>query len=334
MTIPEAIALINNTFSGLVNNGVGFLTEDMPKNPSFNPSSPYDEKNYYFNRANAIGLMLMKVGKYLLAEIYFREMLKCIENYEQRNNKKFNKGMVYGNLGISKIAQGELDGGIAFLMAGFKEDAPITGDHEHQFLKSPLYQQFERNIHGYIITKRKNYVAGSVGSDYGEVFMNSFDVDNRLYLMVIVSNLITNLEVFNSGNDNKYTKGRILSTLSDLCVFIEDAIKRKLSITTERITLKPLLRDRAFSSEAWKANLFSNWDNLTSASNIQDLDANLKAIFVLGNRDVERFLVLGALRNFAGHNFDVNGPFLFSKIEAILINIIEVIFYLKDNGKL
>ena len=334
MTISEVITNINSNLGSLVKSGKIFLSEDMNKCHSFNPSALYEEKNYYFNRANDIGRALLQKGFSHFAEIYFQEMLKLIERYEHRTNKTFNRGMVYGNLGIAKISQGEYDRGIAYLMAGFEEDAPLTGDHEQHFLSSPLYLQFEEKVHRYIINKRQGYIAGVVSDDYGHDFMRGYDVDNRLYLMVIVNNLIINLEVFANGNKNKYTKGRTLATFSDMCIFIEDAVKRKVIPQEPRITLKPLLRDYVFSSESWQAEVMRDWNGLTSSSSMGALETNLNRIFALSDPNTQRFLLLGAIRNFAGHNFDIDGSFFFNHIDDIESNLFGAMFYLKDVAKI
>ena len=331
MNVPQIVTDIKNNFSSLLKYGLSLLIEDIRKFPSFNPSAPYEEKNYYINRANGIGIFLLKTELSFYSEIYYQETLKLIKKYEQRNSKNFNKGIVYGNLGIVKISQGKYDEGIAYLMAGFKEDAPITGDHEQHFLRSPLYLQFEKKVHDYITARRQNYITGPVDSNYSSVFMNDLDTDNRLYFIAIVNNLVVNLEVFRSGNKNKYTEGRILSTLSDLCVFIEDAIKRKIN-PPPRTMLFDLLTNYALTSETWKNDIVTNW-GLANSNNIADLETNLRRILAMPDR-VRRFLTLGAIRNFTGHNFYVNGQFFFSHINDVENNIFHALFYLKDISKL
>ena len=328
----ENIKNIKTNFSIMLKGGLDILLADMRKYPSFNPKAPYAEKNYYFNRANAIGLLLLEVGLYHFTELYFQGTLKAIKEHEKRNNKVFNKGMVYGNLGIAKIAQGEYDKGIAYLILGFEEDAPITGDYEQLFLDSRLYLQFEKKIHEYIKTKRQNYNGFPIPQNYGHDFMKAFDKDNRLYLMAVLNNLRINKEIYSNGNKNKYTAGRLLSTLSDLCVFIEDAIKRKMASATT-ITLRNLLLNHTLHSETWKIDIEHNW-NLASSADMGGLEGNLGRIFAISNDNVKRFLTLGAIRNFSGHNFNVNGPFFYANLDNIENNIFEAMFYLKDRSKL
>ena len=77
------------------------------KDKSFDPNNPYkdyNEKNIYFNAANNTCLgTFWQTEQFGLAELYYEDMLRIINDYEKKNNCNFNKGMLYANLGISKI---------------------------------------------------------------------------------------------------------------------------------------------------------------------------------------------------------------------------------------
>jgi len=85
--------------------GLEWLNDDMEMNAPFDPNQLYDEKNRYFGRAVTPGLVFLRTGQYGTAEIYFKKMLERILEYERAKGKKFNKGMVYANLGIAQMPQ-------------------------------------------------------------------------------------------------------------------------------------------------------------------------------------------------------------------------------------
>ena len=142
--------------NALIQVGLSFLREDFPNNPSADECNEYEEKNWYFNRANEVGIRLIDSRNYWEAERYFAAMLQGIGRYEKLSGKRFNKGIVYANLGISQIANGKIDIGIANLLTAEEEDRDITkGDFD--VLTSSLWIPFERKAANLFFTRAGNY---------------------------------------------------------------------------------------------------------------------------------------------------------------------------------
>ena len=129
----------------LIKEGLDILVKNMELCPPFNPSKPYDEKNQYFLEVAKLSSPLFQYkGLVAPAERYYRKMLDAILEYEDRNAKVFNKGIVFANLGIAQIANGNLDEGINYLLMADGEDAAFTVN-PHGVLEGELWHQFARH---------------------------------------------------------------------------------------------------------------------------------------------------------------------------------------------
>ena len=103
----------------------------------------YADKNSYFNRANLVGYPFLNKGVTGLSKIYYWELLNQIVSFEKSDNKPLNKGMVCGNLGVSDLAEGDIDGGIAHLLwAGYEDRAWVSVSYAYDVFQMKLYTQF------------------------------------------------------------------------------------------------------------------------------------------------------------------------------------------------
>lgn len=323
--------------SDLIRSGMSMLQEDMEKYPAFDKTKPYSEKNLYFNRANIIGIPLIHSGSYDSAEKYYSRMLETIRQFETQHSKIFNKGMVHANLGISQIGSDKIDQGFANLLKAFEEDEPFhASGYEPAFFQSPLFTQFESGIVDYVKDKAQLFASDeSVMIDESIVskLLLSLDIDNRFLFTVTIWNIRRNYEIL-INNDNTFTRGRLFSGIKDLCLFVEDKIRRKVKLKPGQIKMLKNLLDDMFSSEPWKSVLDVNWRSLTSAGDITNFESNLGKIFKITDVKARRFLLLGAVRNFSGHIFNVKGSYFFTRFDDIFKNILGTVFYLMSQGKL
>src|SRR4051812_5669196 len=140
-----------NWFGTGIEKGLALLQEDLESHDPYDPiNKPYSEKNVYFDRTNQHGGWLLTSGIYWAADIYYRRMLDKIPEYEKSTTKYFNKGIVYANLGITQIAQGKFDAGIAHLLTAEWEDRDVANPKEF-ILDTPLWQQFEHRVYAYFL---------------------------------------------------------------------------------------------------------------------------------------------------------------------------------------
>ena len=325
---------------GLIEQGLAMLREDMECHGSFDPTRPYDEKNAYFVRTQELGNSLFRPGLHWVAEHYFGTTLRDILDYEQESGKRFNKGMVYANLGISQVAIGKLDAGIAHLLAADQEDCPFVRD-PHGILNTRLWQQFERRrIFDYLIEFNNNpdaTLSFAVDADSLDDLFRALDLQDRIFLEGTIWALQDNLQQ-DGVCSNVYTWGQLYSGLKDLCLLTESLLRkrqiqdRRITNAT-RITLGNLLQNAL-------AGLGIGYpqDGLsTSANDLQEFVDNLEGILNNANSaDLRRVYCLHLVRNFTGHHFDpsdtaisVGGQSFFDMFELALMNILSAILYFK-----
>ena len=103
--------------------GAKTLADDLKNADPYNHDSPeakYEDKNTYFNRANIVGYPFLARGLTGCSKGYYWKMFNIITDFEKSASIPLNKGMVCGNWGVSDLAEGDIDGGIAHLLwAGY-----------------------------------------------------------------------------------------------------------------------------------------------------------------------------------------------------------------------
>ncbi len=325
------IELLGN-FKFILQTNIAILQNDMKISPSFDPTHDYEEKNQYINNANQIGLNFMMDRYPQFAEIYYTALLTEILEFEKYKSKKFNKGIIYANLGVAQMANNKFDQGIANLLKAHEEDKDFIGtSHDLELFKTSLYKQFEDN---YIDMMHKDleYFGNQNGitiskTDVDKLFL-SLKIENRLFLVTIIREMKKNLEILKK-NENIFTRTLLFSNIKNLCLFIEDFMKNILMKNGKTPSNQDLYNyiNCTFKAEPWWAKFQSEW-NLTKSANIQDFEKKLEKISKKTNNNHKRLLYLGCIRNFSGHHFDVSSSFLFLNFENIYKNILGIIYWI------
>ncbi len=338
------MSLINKTFHNLIAN-LSFLLEsnieilkiDMNNSPAFDPNHPYNEKNQYINSSNQIGLKFLRRELPQLAEVYYSKLLDTILRFEEENDKFFNKGIVYANLGIAQMAMDKFDFGIPNLLKAYEEDKDLINQSpERELIHKPLYKQFEeRQIRQ--LYKDIQYFASQRSINIAENNLNTFlsdlDIPNRLFLIAIVREINKDLKVL-KDNDNIFTRTLLFSNIKNLSLLIENYMKNKL----EKVDSLPSNNGlnnyivKIFckkNKEPWWSQYQQSINSgLTKSNNIEDFENNLKKIKNESNEDIKRLLYLVCIRNFSGHHFDVSSSFLFSHFKNLYKNILGVLYWI------
>jgi len=331
---------IQTNLDFIIRSGVGLLREGMRKARKFDPDNPfenYGEKNEYFNNANnTCQFSLWKLRLYDLCERYYAILLREIREYEENHDTNFNKGMVYANLGVSQLAQGKIDEGFANILKANIEDEPYhRADPTKTVFKSPLYIQFEEVTEGFILRHSDLYrkeESAPIDKAFLDTSLSSLDTDSHVLFISVVEKIRRTLEVL-KDKDNRFTRLQIFLCLQDLCLSIENTLKKKNSLTG---MLKALL-DSLFSSASGRLRLpwkpvFDNNYRFTSSNNATQFESNLRRILAIGDNTARRLLICCAVRNFSSHNLDVGNDYVFKNIELIFDNILSSIFFLHDSG--
>jgi hypothetical protein len=337
--------------------GHHLLDEDLKKSKPYDhekPSGKYDDKNSYFNRANAVGYPLLQKGITGLSKIYYWELLKQITAFE-KPDFKLNKGMVCANFGVSDLAEGDIDGGIAHLLwAGYEDRAWVSVSYAYDIFQMKLYTQFANGeqrsglsqfggLAPHIMLEnavkeyndacsaklKKDYIFNELkGSDEHRAIL-----EGSLWTIARNLPLLTeeNRTIFPPNTHNIYTRLRLFNGLVDLCRFIELRIRHHEKPPKNVRTLGDLL------NHIFKGKSLS-WFDKDVKSNIKtpqtgaDFDDFVKSCLKLGFK-ARSILLLWGTRNYSVHVCDPETPYVFNNFEKIFNAIVGAYtFYLQFKG--
>lgn len=333
-------------FSDFLQNAVDMLQRNLDLYPAFDTSKSYSEKNQYFVELAELGeRCLMMVGKISAAETYFDKLKKVILKFEQDNNKVFNKGMVYADLGIAQIANHKLDAGVAHLLAADEEDRPFVHD-PHGILNTNLWRQFERpNVFRFLIALN-NQPDSNLRFQVGEAFLDRFFASmafqDRLFLEATIWALYDNLSI-NQLLPNTYTRGKLYSGIKDLCLLTESLLrKHQIALGLIQANKQVMLGSLLASALGNKKINYPQVSSTSRANNLQDFVNNLEIILSNGDSpELRRISCLHLIRNFTGHHFDLadsivspSGKSFFDMYDRSLVNVLSAILYLYDIGEI
>ena len=321
----------------------------------------YRDKNRYFNRTNALGISLLRLNATGFSKMYYWLMLNMITDFENDEKKPLNKGMVCANLGVSSLAEGDLDGGIAYLACAMREDrAWINGNQENNIFASPLYTQFTEGTNRGGISQFGEQapwiMLRRAFEEYTKVYTEEVNLssifkeledspEHRALFEGALWTIHRNLSLMKDKNyrkiykdeENIYTSLRLFDGIINLCRFIELRMKHHesmLKILTKKDLKKieegtlGLVLITIFGKGWYKKEVSSKRiPRFTSASNFNNFlgkKLNGKSSHNLS------FLLLLVIRNYSIHLCDPTVPVFFEKLEQIFQRIIGAyIYYLK-----
>lgn len=311
------------------------------------PKGVYEKKDEYFNRANNLGMPLLERSITGISKMYYWQMLNEINKYEKEQSKPLNKGMVCGNLGVSALAEGDIDGGIAYLLWAAHEDRGWSADPMKNILAGPLYTQFAEGT----TRKGKSQFGGQAPwimmkkaiEEYNAEFKDNVGIndvfkelegslEHRALLEGSIWIIHRNLALLREENErgiysnknNIYTKLRLFDGIVSLCRFVE--LRMRYHETTNG-TLGNLLR-AIFKKETWFKKEVQSRNK--SPQKPKHFDNLVKEALERCNRPEKNVLILWTLRNYATHVCDPDAPFFFGNLENIFNEVvITYIYYLK-----
>jgi len=280
--------------------------------------------------------------------MYYWRMLNAINEYEKKdNNPSLNKGMVCGNFGVSSLAEGDIDGGIAYLLWASHEDRWWSRDPNRNIFRSPLYTQFargtnrqgrsqfgeeapwvmmEKAIDKYNTSfkdtvkleevfkelegssEHRGLLEGTLWVIHRNRVLLKWEKERRIYL----------------NKNNLYSRLRLFDGLIALCRFVELRMRHYEKIEG---TLGELIT-YVFKNEKWFKKDVSQ--RTKSPQKPEDFDNLMKETLEKYNRPAKSMLILWTLRNYATHVSNPETPYFFEKIEDIFHEVfITYIYYLK-----
>lgn len=315
------------------------------------PAGIYDDKNTYFNGANFIGYSLLKQNATGFSKMYYWTLLNAITTYEINVKKPLNKGMVCGNLAVSSLAEGDIDGGIAYMLWAEEEDRFYSGKPELSVYKNSLYGQYSKGetrnglsqfgipapwvqiesfIKQYNVTFSDNVKISDflkeleTSKEHRSLFEGSVWVIHRNLALLREEN---NLRIYVDKN-NLYTRLRLYDGIIGLCRFIELRMKAIRGIEG---TLGNVLSD-IFTNEPWLVSIrdICSLPKENSPTNAEEFDRCIRFAFE-DLKDHERSIyILWIFRNYSAHVCDPNTPYVFQNFEKVFAEILfAYIYFLK-----
>jgi len=173
----------------------------------------------------------MMVDFYGVAELYHKSLLQCILDYEAHNNKLFNKGMAYGNLGVAQIAGGKIDQGVSSLLAADVEDQDFIHHHDaHHILDGSLWEQFEDTQVFLCLDRlsRAQRTGRNIPRNHAglKAFMKSLELPDRLVLETSVWAANDNWQHAQRARNAVHFRSRLLTILWSVCWLIESLLRK------------------------------------------------------------------------------------------------------------
>lgn len=319
-----------------------------------NATQPYDEKNAYFNGTNWYGYYLATQNATGFSKMYYWSILHKIHEEEKATNKLVNKGMVCGNLGVSSLAEGDIDGGIAYLLWAMEEDRFWTRDPERSIFKNTLYEQYAKGgsraglsqfgmlapwaqvdviIKNYDIafpTEKINYanflIELETSIEHRSLFEGAIWIIHR---NLAILKQERDLGIFTSKN-NLYTRLRLLDGLIGLCRFIELRMKSRNAGLEGPLGV---VLSSVFATEPWLLSIREICSLKNSPKTPEEFDVCIKFGLEKLSGHGRSIYILWVLRNYSSHVCDPATPYVFENFEKILEEIVfAYLYYLKKNN--
>lgn len=302
--------------------------KDVDKKPSFISATPpyvYSEKNLYINAANNLWYKTMWRFYPQLNEIFYATLLGRVEEFENNQSFRFNKGIVYGNLGVAQSAQMKIDDGFANILKALLEDAgySTTAAPQRAVFKRRLFKQFERlfvkNHLAEVISQLNIALPFPVGT-FVQNFLDSLNSDQRAFFDYTFARIIHNWEIW-KDKENSFTANRLLAYIQDFCLFNEDFLKSKIPRTVlstrQYWTLRQLIPQR-FSQISLHG---------CGANTMSDLDRKLPLELHRANQQQRCLRILCLLRNYSSHNITggTSRNCFYARYEEILTELVRAL---------
>ena len=263
--------------------------------------------------------------------------------------------MVSANLGVSDLAEGDIDGGIAHLLwAGYEDRAWIKGSYACDAFQMKLYTQFANGeLRGgssqfggpaphvmLEIAIRAYNTLTSAKLTKDSIFGELKDSDeHRAILEGALWTIARNIPIleeerstiFEKNQNNIYTRLRLFNGLVDLCRFIELRIRHHEKPPKE-VKMLGQLFNHTFGKKSLKWFDKDVLGNIKMPQTGAEFDNFVKNCHGLGF-PASSILQLWGTRNYSVHVCDPETPYLFSSFVRVFNDIIAAyVFYLQYKG--
>ena len=300
--------------------------------------SNYDDKNKpMFGPIQQMGMFLLNRRLYPIAEEYWKQIDEEIQDFNKRTKKRVNRGIALANTGISQIAQGKVIEGLFNIYRGYQDDKEclqhlpgISIDPEKDMAKSILFTQFEErqtsDVFNLIISKYGHVFHTSLSKNDLSTFISSLNSDKKLLFYMTLYRFSFALSL-NNQLTTIISRSEILRSLAELALWFEDELKRKNS------SLSGLTLIQILDQKVGQLNPPGHSGQYTNAKSLTELSTKiLNTLAESTSLDITNARVIGCLRNFAGHNIDVQDHVFFQTCDGVFARILSFIIYARNQS--
>lgn len=296
----------------------------------------YEDKNKpIYAPIQQMGGFLLNRGLYPIVEEYWRQIDQEIQKFNSATGKRVNRGIPLANTGVAQIAQGKTIEGLFNIYHGYEDDREclqhlpnIKINPEKDMANSRLFTQFEERQTSRLFHKvvsRFQSVFQTPLTERGlSNFILSLNSDKKLLLYMTLYRYSFSASL-NHELTTVISRSEIIRSLAELALWYEDELKRNNSILSGNTLIQIL--DRKIGRLNPTSGLYTNSTNLNELSTkiANAINAN-EGLLITNAR------VMGSLRNFAGHNLDVQDHSFFQSSDEIFARMISLIIYSKNQN--
>jgi len=294
----------------------------------------YDDKNKpMYHPVQQMGGFLLNRGLYPIAEEYWKHIDDEIQDFNKSTGKRVNRGIPLANTGVSQIAQGKIVEGLFNIYHGYQDDqeclkhiSSVSIDPEKDMANSVLFTQFEerqtRKLFGSIVSKFQNVFQNPLTISDLNLFITSLQSDKKLLFYMVIYRYS-----FASDLNNQLTtvisRSEIIRSMAELALWFEDEMKRK-NTALRGHTLVEILDQKV-------GQLNPTRGQFTSSTDLNELLNKISSALSNGSSlEITNARIIGCLRNFAGHNLDVQDHAFFQMSDEVFARMLSFIMYSKS----
>jgi len=294
-----------------------------------------DKNNPMFAPIQHMGMWLLNRHLYPLVEEYWKQIDEEIQEFNKQTGKRVNRGIPLANIGVAQIAQGKTIEGLFNIYSGYEDDrvclqhlANVVIDPEKDMANSRLFTQFEERqtsqLFNTITSKHSSVFHTRLSRSELTSFISSLESDKKLLFYMILYRFSFSLSL-NNKLTTVISRSEIVRSLAELALWFEDEIKRKDPVLSGK-TLGAIMDQRVGILNPKKGQY-------TDAADLNELSSKISAALgVTASLELTNARVMTCLRNFAGHNVDVQNHVFFQTCDEVFARMISLIIYSKNNG--
>jgi len=296
----------------------------------------YGDKNKpIYTPIQQMGKFLLNRGLYPILEEYWRQIDQEIQVFNTTTGKRVNRGIPLANTGVAQIAQGKTIEGLFHIYHAYEDDREclkhlpnINIDPEIDMANSRLFTQFEERqtslLFHKVVTRFQSVFQTPLTEQDLSNFILNINSDKKLLLYMTLYRYS-----FSASLNNELTtvisRSEVIRSLAELALWYEDELKRNNTTLSGRTLIQIL------DKKIGQLNPTSG--QYTNSTSLNELSTKI-ASAINANDDllITNARVMGSLRNFAGHNLDVQDHSFFQSSDEMFARMLSLIIHSRKHN--